>query len=228
MEWQHSGSPRPKKYRVQKSAGKFSPRFLGSRRHPPHWLSSKGPEYYSSLLVQLKDILKEKCRGKVTKMVLFLQDNGPGSPGTCNPEETGLNGLPMSWLPTLFSGPGPVGLSPVPWTEKNWKFAIFRPTRRSLLPRRPGWMDNFLNFFEWLAKIRATVQEVYCAPLGVGWINRSLVAVACFLPDRAKDLSAPHRSHTKQGRKPRSVWGISWHHRMCNVITEMLPKPRSL
>jgi len=29
-------------------------------------------EYYSSLLVQLKDILQEKCHGKVTKGVLFL------------------------------------------------------------------------------------------------------------------------------------------------------------
>jgi len=34
-------------------------------------------EYYSSLLVQLKDILKEKRRGKVTKGVLFLHDNAP-------------------------------------------------------------------------------------------------------------------------------------------------------
>jgi len=34
-------------------------------------------EYYSSLLVQLKDILKEKCRGKVTSGVLFLHDNTP-------------------------------------------------------------------------------------------------------------------------------------------------------
>ena len=30
-----------------------------------------------SLLVQLKDTLKEKCRGKVTKGVLFLHDNAP-------------------------------------------------------------------------------------------------------------------------------------------------------
>ena len=34
-------------------------------------------EYYSSLLVQLKDTLKEKRRGKVTKVVLFLHDNAP-------------------------------------------------------------------------------------------------------------------------------------------------------
>ena len=33
-------------------------------------------EYYSSLLVQLKDILKEKRRGKVSK-VLLLHDNAP-------------------------------------------------------------------------------------------------------------------------------------------------------
>jgi hypothetical protein len=26
---------------------------------------------------------------------------------------------------------------------------------RSLLPWRLGWMDNLLNFFEWLAKVRA-------------------------------------------------------------------------
>ena len=34
-------------------------------------------EYYSPLLVQLKDILKEKRLGKVTKGVLFLHDNAP-------------------------------------------------------------------------------------------------------------------------------------------------------
>jgi len=34
--------------------------------------------------------------------------------------------------------------------KNNWKFAIFRATRRSLLPRRPGWTDNILIFF-WVA-----------------------------------------------------------------------------
>jgi len=31
--------------------------------------------------------------------------------------------------------------------KNNWKVAIFHPTWRSVLPRRPGWMDNLLNFF---------------------------------------------------------------------------------
>jgi len=34
-------------------------------------------EYYSSLLVQLRDILKEKRHGMFTKAVLFLHDNAP-------------------------------------------------------------------------------------------------------------------------------------------------------
>jgi len=34
-------------------------------------------EYYSSLLVQLNDILKEKHSAKFTKGVLFLHDNAP-------------------------------------------------------------------------------------------------------------------------------------------------------
>ena len=60
-----------------------------------------------------------------------------------------------------------------PDRKNNWKVAIFLPTRRSLLPRRPGWTDSLLNCF-WVA----------CKSL-------SLVAVACFLPGRARDFSAP-------------------------------------
>jgi hypothetical protein len=69
-------------------------------------------EYYSSLLVQLKDILKEKCRRKV----LFLHDNAPAHQALA---ETDLPGLPVSCSYTLFSGSGPVRLPPVPWTEKT-------------------------------------------------------------------------------------------------------------
>ena len=34
-------------------------------------------EFYSSLTVQMKDILKEKRCGKVTKLVLFFHNNVP-------------------------------------------------------------------------------------------------------------------------------------------------------
>jgi len=54
-------------------------------------------EYYLSLLVQLKDILKEKRRGKFTRGGgLVIARECPSSPGTCNPEETGLTWVPES------------------------------------------------------------------------------------------------------------------------------------
>jgi len=82
MEWWHSGSPRPKKFRVQKSAGKVLALIFWDQDgillidYFPKG-QTINMEYYSSLLVQLKDILKEKCRGKVTKGILFLHDNAP-------------------------------------------------------------------------------------------------------------------------------------------------------
>jgi len=68
MEWRHSGSPRTKKFRVQKSAGKNPASIFWDQDgillidHLPKGQTINA-EYYSSLLVQLKDILKEKHHG---------------------------------------------------------------------------------------------------------------------------------------------------------------------
>jgi hypothetical protein len=135
---------------VQKSAGKFSPWSLGSRWHPHHWLSYKGPNYQRGVLrisaVETSGYFEGKTFREVHQVDLILALQYHGSMGTCNPQENGLPGLPMSWSPTLFSGCGLVRLPLVSWTKKNnWKVAIFRSTRTSLLPRRPGWKDNLLN-----------------------------------------------------------------------------------
>jgi len=59
----------------------FRLNFLESRQHPPIDYLSKGQtinaEYYLSLLVQVKDILKENGRGKFSKGVLILHDHAP-------------------------------------------------------------------------------------------------------------------------------------------------------
>jgi len=80
MEWRHSGSSRPKKFRVQKSAGKVLTLIFWDQDgillidYLPKG-QTLNAEYYSFLLVHLKDILKEKRRRKFTKGVLFLHDN---------------------------------------------------------------------------------------------------------------------------------------------------------
>jgi len=82
MEWRHSGSHRPKKFKVQKSAGKFLAWNFWDQDgilligYLPKGQTIKA-EYYASLLVQVKDILKEKRCGKVTKGAFFLHDNAP-------------------------------------------------------------------------------------------------------------------------------------------------------
>jgi len=58
--------------------------------------------------------------------------------------------------PVLWIWPHLTTTCSLDW-KNNWKFSIFHLTQRSLLPWRPGWTDNLLNFFfEWLAKVRAT------------------------------------------------------------------------
>ena len=78
MEWRHSGSPRPKTFPVQKSAGKFLASIFWDQDciflidYLPKGQTTNA-EYYSSLLLQLKGILKEKRRPReVHQGGLFL------------------------------------------------------------------------------------------------------------------------------------------------------------
>jgi len=103
MEWRHSGSPRPKKFRVKNPLENFSSRIS--------WYQdgillidylSKGQtinaEYYSYLLAQLKDILR--FEGKTPRVDhqrgLVIARKCPDSPPTCNPEQSDLPGIPVS------------------------------------------------------------------------------------------------------------------------------------
>ena len=79
MESRHSSPPRPKKFQAQKSAVKVLASIFCDQEgilvidYLPKDQTINA-EYCSSLLVQLKDVLKEKRHGKVTKGVLFLHN----------------------------------------------------------------------------------------------------------------------------------------------------------
>jgi hypothetical protein len=68
---------------VQKSAGKVLASIcLGSRRHAPHRLSSKGPNYQRVVLLISASVIEGHFEGKNAaeispKGVLFLHDNAP-------------------------------------------------------------------------------------------------------------------------------------------------------
>jgi len=80
-------------------------------------------EYYSYLLVQLKDILKEKRFGKFTKLVLFLHDNALAHRALATQKRLAYPGFqcldhpPYSpdlapWVYHLFPGLKTIELSP--------------------------------------------------------------------------------------------------------------------
>jgi len=101
IEWRYSGSPRPQKIPSATIRCKNSRLdFLGSRWRPPHLLPSKGPNYQRGVLLISAGAIEGQFEGKTPREGhqegLVLARQCPGSPGTCNPEETGLPGLPMS------------------------------------------------------------------------------------------------------------------------------------
>ena len=148
--------PAPKNSECKNPLEKFSPRFfLGSRRHPPHWLSSKGPNYQRRVLLISAGAIEGHFEGKTPREYhqrgLVLTRQCPGSPGTWNPEETGLPGLPMSWSPTLFSGSGPVELPPVPWTEKKKQLKSRHfSSNAEAIAAALTWLGGQLSEFFWV------------------------------------------------------------------------------
>jgi len=124
MDWRHSSPPCPKKFRVQRSPGKVLAPILSDQDgilltdYLPKDQTINA-EYYSSPLVQLKDILKEKHRGKVTKGALFLHNNALAHWPLATQKKVAYLGFQCLDHPPYSSRSGPIGLPPAPWTEKT-------------------------------------------------------------------------------------------------------------
>jgi len=136
MEWRHSGSPRSKNFRFKKSAGKFLASIFWDQDgvllicYLPKG-QTVNAEYYSSLLVQLKDILKEKRRCKIIKMVLFLQDSALAHRGLATQKKLAYLGFQCLDHPPYSSDLAPSDYHLFYGLKKQLKVAIFLPTRRS-------------------------------------------------------------------------------------------------
>ena len=80
-QWVGPGSPRPKKFKTQPSAGKVMATIFWDAKGVimldflPKRSTITGV-YYANLLDQLRTAIREKRRGKLSKDVLLQQDNG--------------------------------------------------------------------------------------------------------------------------------------------------------
>jgi len=162
MEWRHSSSPHPKTFRVQKSAGNFFATIFWDQDGilPTDYLPKDqtiNAEYYSSLLVQLKDILKEKRRGKFTKGVLFLHDNAPAHRALATQTKLAYLGLQC-----LDDSPYSPDLAPLDYhllsgLKKQLKGRHIS-SDAEVIAAAETWLDGQrpeFFFFEWLATVRA-------------------------------------------------------------------------
>ena len=129
----------------------FSLRFLGSRRHPTHWLSSKRPNYQRGVLLIFAGSIEGHFGGKTPREVhqggLVLVRQCPGSPDTGNPEETGLPGLPVSYRPPCSPDLAPSDYHLFPGlkiTMESWPF-FFRRGSHFCRGDPVGWKN--LGFF---------------------------------------------------------------------------------
>jgi hypothetical protein len=121
--------------------------FLGSRRHPFQWLSSKGPNCQRGVLLISADVIegyfegKTPRGGKVTKGVLFLHDNSPAHQSLATQQK--LAYLCFQYLDHQPYSPdlAPSDYHLFPGLKKQLKCRHFFPTRR------PGWTENIMIFF---------------------------------------------------------------------------------
>ena len=147
-----AGHPAPKNYGCQNPLEKFSSRFLGIK-------TSSSLITFQRAKVSARSITHICwCNWRT-----FWSKNAAGrSPrGSCScttiPRLTGHLQPRRNWPtcaynvlithPILRIWPRRTTTCSLDW-KNNWKVAIFRPTTRPMLPRRPGWTDIFLSGFQ--------------------------------------------------------------------------------
>ena len=147
--------PAPKNSECKNPLGNSLLEFLGLRQHPPHWLTSKGPNYQRGVLIISAGVIEGHFEEKTPREV----HEGESCSCTTMPRLTG-HVQPRwnrpTWAssvlithPILWIWPRRTTTCSLDW-KNNWKVAIFLSTRSSFMPWRPGWTDNFLNFY-WVA-----------------------------------------------------------------------------
>ena len=155
MEWRYSGSPRPapKNSDCKHPLEKFSPQFFGIKMASSSFFTFQRAKTSSRSITHIcwcnwRTLWRKNAsRGKVAKGVLFLRDNAPANWALATQKKLLYLGFQYLEHPPYSPDLAPSDYHLFPGLKNNWKVAIFRPTRRSLLQRRPGWTDNLLNFF---------------------------------------------------------------------------------
>ena len=151
----------PKNSECKNLLEKFSPRHFGIRTESSSLIIFQRAKLSTRSITHLfwcnwRIFWRKNAAGSSPRGggVLFLHDKAPAHRALATQKKLAylrfkfLDHPPYSQDYHLFPG-----------LKNKWKVAIFRPTRRSLLPRRPGWTDKLLNFFKWLAELEQRAKK---------------------------------------------------------------------
>jgi len=117
-------------------------------------------EYYSSLLVQLKDILKEKRRGNFTKGFLFLHLYAPTHRALATQKKLAYLGFQCLDHPPYSPDVAPSHSHLFPGLKKQLKVRHFS-SDAEVIAAAETWLDGRLSefFLEWLEKLEQRAKK---------------------------------------------------------------------
>ena len=151
-------------------------------------------EYCTTLQVHIKDILKKTLRGNFTKGVLFLHENAQGQRSRATKKKLAYLGFQcvkhLPYSPDL----APLDYHLYSGLKKHLKGRHFSSDEEVSAAAETclggQHSELFMSVFKKLEQ-----RAKRCIELDGEYVERSpsLVAVACFLPGRVKDISATPR-----------------------------------
>ena len=186
IEWRHSGSLRPKKFRLQKPVENFSYWFFWDQDgvllidYLPKGRTTNA-DWYSSLLLQL-NILKENTAGSSPRLSCTRRTKLQltGQLHSRRNWRTWFSNILITH-PILRIWPRRTTTCCLDW-NKQLKARHF-PSNTEVITAAETWLDGQHSelFFEWLTEVRATGYEVYWAAWRACWINTECGRCSLFL-----------------------------------------------
>ena len=154
----------PKNSECKNPLEKFSPRFFWDQEGILliYYLSTGqtiNAEYYWSLLVKVKDILKEKLGGKVTKGVLLLHVNAPAHRALATQKKLAYLGFQCLDHPPYSPDLSPSDYHLFSGLKNNWTVAIFVRRGGHCYHGDLVGRTNFWFFFSGLQKLEERAKK---------------------------------------------------------------------
>jgi len=164
MECPHSVSPRPKYSEYKNPLERFSPRFFGIKTTSSSLIVFKRAKLPTRSITHLwlcnwRTLWRKTTAGRSPRWSCSCTTM-PRLIGHLQPRRNWPTWASNTLIthPILRIWPRRTTTCSLDW-KNNWKVAIFRPTRGSLLPRWPGRTDKLLNFFCGLQKLEQQTKK---------------------------------------------------------------------